>query len=292
MIKSITGFGRAQVSGEDYEISVEIKAVNHRYFEFSCKMPRQYSFLEDKIKSFVNDSVSRGKVDVYISIFKKSDDSVVITLNEELAKSYAKALNDICDVCELTPRISANDIAKYPDVLTVTKEQEDEDVVWNALKPVLSDALCAFIKMRETEGAKLKADILAKCDGLMDMVSLVESHSKETIVAYRERLEGKIKELLDNKQIDETRLLTETAIFADKIATDEETVRLRSHADQLHAMFESDVAIGRKLDFLLQEMNRETNTIGSKCSNVEITKIVVDMKAELEKIREQIQNIE
>lgn len=292
MIKSMTGFGRAQAAVEDMEISAEIKAVNHRYFEFSCKLPRQYSFLEDKIKNFVSGFVNRGKVDVFISIQKTNDTAVEVTVNRALAESYAAALKELRELCGLTSNISVNDIAKYPDVLTVTKAEEDEDAIWNTLKPVLSSAVDAFIKMRLTEGQRMKADILEKCDHLMKMVSVVEENSKATAVAYRERLEAKMRELLDDKQIDESRLLTETAIFADKIAVDEETVRLRSHADQLHSMMASDAAVGRKLDFLLQEMNRETNTIGSKCSNVEITKIVVDMKSELEKIREQIQNIE
>lgn len=292
MIRSMTGYGRANSTAENMEITAEIKAVNHRYFEFSARVPRQFSFLEEKLKAFVNQKVSRGKVEVYITINLLDAQATSVSVNLPLATAYADALQQIERSCSLTGNVSAADIAKFPDVLNVQKEDVDEDAVTNVVLPVMSDALDAFIQMRENEGQRLKADVLARCETIVKAVDVIEQQSEQTVGAYRERLEEKMRELLGDIQVDEQRLLTETAIFADKIAVDEETVRLRSHIDQLRQMLDGGEPVGRKLDFLVQEMNREINTIGSKCSNIEITKIVVDVKSEIEKIREQIQNIE
>lgn len=291
MIKSMTGYGRAQNTVNGMEITAEIKSVNHRYFECSCRYPRQYGFLEEKIKSFVSQRVSRGKTEINLTITETADDSYAVTVNESLAKAYIQALNQL-QTYGAAPGWDASDIARFPDVLQVTRRECDEEQVWQAVQTVLNVAVDAFVLMREQEGEHLKADIMSRCATILEQVSLIEAKSGETVSEYRLRLEAKIRELLDHVQIDEQRLLTETAIFADKIAIDEETVRLRSHIDQMGALLNSSEPVGRKLDFLVQEMNREANTIGSKSSNTQITKTVVDLKSEIEKIREQIQNIE
>ncbi|MBQ2675858.1 MAG: YicC family protein [Clostridia bacterium] len=292
MIRSMTGYGRAQSTVDNMEITAEIRAVNHRYFEFTCRVPRQFGFLEDKLKALVNKSVSRGKVEVYVSVNMLESEATEVVVNHPLAKAYVDALNELNQTYGLVDRLSANDIARYPDVLSVRKNEEDEEKIYNAVAGVLSEAVAAFVNMREIEGKRLCDDVISRCNTILSAVDVVEEKSAETVVAYRERLENKMRELLGDVKVDEQRLLTETAIFADKIAVDEETVRLRSHIDQLKEMLSGDAAVGRKLDFLVQEMNREANTTGSKSANVEITRIVVDIKSEIEKIREQIQNIE
>lgn len=292
MIRSMTGFGRAQAATQGFNITAEIKSVNHRYFEFSARLPRAYNFLEEKIKSHLSSSVSRGKVECSLTIEATADDSVIVAVNEPLARGYYNAVHSIGDTFNVTANLTAQDIARYPDVLSVTKNAVDEDDLWEKVKVVLDEALSKFIKMREDEGEKLKNDVLSRADTIIKNVEFVEKRSPETVKEYNEKLLTRMREVLDNVQVDEARLLTEAAIYADKIAVAEETVRLRSHIDQLRAMMNSDEAIGRKLDFLVQEINRETNTIGSKAQDVEIAKVVIDTKAEIEKIREQIQNIE
>ncbi|MGN0173229.1 MAG: YicC/YloC family endoribonuclease [Acutalibacteraceae bacterium] len=292
MIKSMTGYGRANDTIDDMEITAEIKAVNHRYFEFSSRIPRQFGFLDEKVKQYVRNRVSRGKIEVYITINMLENSAVAVEVNHPLAKAYIDALKDISETYNINGNLSAVDITRFSDVLAVRKEEQDEEAVFEAVKSVLSSAVDAFINMRVKEGEKLKADVISRCDTILGFVEKVESKSVESVKAYRERIEEKMRELLDDVKVDEQRLLTETAIFADKTAVDEETVRLRSHISQLKDMLNSDEAVGRKIDFLVQEMNREANTIGSKCSDIEITRTVVDIKSEIEKIREQIQNIE
>lgn len=292
MVRSMTGYGRCQelVNGKD--ITVEIKAVNHRYFEFSARTSRGYSFLEEKLKSFVNAAVSRGKVDMFVSIVSVDDDSCVVELNKTLADGYITALKKMAEEYSIRDDISVMSVSRYPDILTVRKAPYDEDKVWEHIKSVAQKALDGFISMRTAEGEKLLADVQSRLSAILSMVGEVELHQPETMAKYKERLREKIIELLGDAKVDEQRLLTECAIFADRIAVDEETVRLRSHIAQFENIINSGEPVGRKLDFVVQEMNREANTIGSKAQNTDIAHIVVNIKAEIEKIREQIQNIE
>lgn len=292
MVKSMTGYGRCNETVGNMEITAEIKAVNHRYFEFSSRVPRQFGFLEEKVKQYVKDFVNRGKTEVYISINMLDNEAVSVEVNHPLAKAYVDALREINSTYLLNSEVKPSDIARFSDVLAVRKEEQDEEEIFESVKTVLSKAVESFIDMRKIEGKKLYDDVVSRCDEILNYVTIVESKSEKSVVAYRQRIEEKMKELLGDVKVDEQRLLTETAIFADKIAVDEETVRLKSHIEQLKAMLNSDEPVGRKIDFLVQEMNREANTIGSKCSDIEITKIVVEIKSQIEKIREQIQNIE
>ncbi len=294
MIRSMTGYGRAQSVIDTMSVTVEVKSVNHRYFEFNSRVPRNYGFLEEKLKSYVGSRVNRGKVECYVSIENLEDDEVEILVNHSLAKSYLNALNELADRNELNLRddLAMSSLARYNDIFVVHKNEADEEKIWNAVKEVTSLAVDKFILMRETEGEKLKRDILSRADLIIDKVSIIEERSPETVKEYNEKLLSRIKEFLSDVQVDEQRLLTECAIFADKIAVAEETVRLRSHIDQLRQFLDSNEAVGRKTDFLVQEMNREANTIGSKAQDVTIARNVIDIKAEIEKIREQIQNIE
>lgn len=292
MIKSMTGFGRAQETVDGMTVTVELKSVNHRYFEFTAKVPRTYGFLEEKLKSFLNERVSRGKMECYVSIENLEESDMEIVVNPSLAKGYVDALRTLSETFGLKEDYSAISIAKFPDVLTLRKALADEEKIWNAVQKVTELAVERFVTMRETEGEKLRADILSKADTILEHVAFVESRSPQTVREYHEKLRQRMEELLENTQVDEQRLLTEAAIFADKIAVDEETVRLRSHISQLREFLNADEPIGRKLDFLVQEMNRESNTIGSKAQDVEIAKRVIAIKAEVEKIREQVQNIE
>ena len=273
MVKSMTGYGRAREMRGGRDITVEVRSVNNRYLDCTVKMPRAYIFAEDAIKSRVQKAVSRGKVDVFITIDATGADETVVTVNEALARGYYDALMRLKDTFGLEGRVTPDMLAKFPDVLTVTKADEDVDAIAADICAVLEDALAAYNEMRET-------------------VDKVELRSPETVAAYRQRLETKMMEVLQSATIDESRILTEAAIFADKVAVDEETVRLHSHMAQLRTMLAGDVPVGRKLDFLVQEINRECNTIGSKCNDLTIAQDVVNMKAEVEKIREQIQNIE
>ncbi len=292
MIRSMTGFGRAQVLAEDYNITVEIRSVNHRYFEFSAKMPRTFSFLEERVKSLLSTEISRGKVECSLQIEATADESVIVTVNEPLAKGYAKAIGEISQLLDVKNDITAMSVARFSDILSITKAPLDEDALWSRVEGVVKEALSQFISMREVEGERLKADVLMRGDIILDNVSYIESRSPETVKIHTEKLLERMKNILEDKQIDESRILTEAAIFADKVAVAEETVRLRSHIDQLREMLSSNEAVGRKLDFLVQEINREANTIGSKAQDVDIARRVIDIKAEVEKIREQIQNIE
>ncbi|MBQ8182576.1 MAG: YicC family protein [Clostridia bacterium] len=292
MIRSMTGFGRAQASVEGYNITVEIRSVNHRYFEFYAKIPRTYSFLEEKVKSTLSGGISRGKVECSLQIEATADESVVVTVNEPLAKGYVDAIGNIAATFNLANDLTALSVARFSDVLSITKAPVDEDELWAKVEPVVAEALNGFVAMRETEGEKLSADVLSRAQTILDNVSYIEERSPETVKQYSGKLLERMKTVLGDTQIDEARILTEAAIYADKVAVAEETVRLRSHIDQLRVMLASNEAIGRKLDFLVQEINREANTIGSKAQDVDIARRVIDIKAEVEKIREQIQNIE
>ncbi len=292
MIKSMTGFGRGTASNESLNVTVEIKAVNHRYFEFSARMPRAYQFLEEKLKVHCQKSISRGKVELSVFVEELTENSTEVVLNHTYAKAYIKALKNLSKEYKIKNDVKVSTLASNPEIFKLRKNALPDEVVEEAVIKALDEAITAFIAMRETEGERLKADILSRAQTILGKVSLVEERSPETVKAYRERLEQKVRELLENAQVDEQRLITETAIFADKVAVDEETVRLRSHIKQLESLLESAEPIGKKLDFIVQEMNRETNTIGSKAQDVEIAHIVVDIKSEIEKIREQIQNVE
>ncbi len=292
MIRSMTGFGRAQAAVEGYNITVEIKSVNNRYFDFYAKMPRTFAFLEEKVKSLLSTEISRGKVECSIQIETTADESVIVSVNEPLARGYVSAVEEIAEKFAIKNDLTALSIARFSDVLSITKAPVDEEDLWNKVQSVVKDALSSFISMRETEGEKLKADVLSRADTIISNVSYIEERSPETVKQYSEKLLERMKNVLGDTQIDESRILTEAAIYADKIAVAEETVRLRSHIDQLHTLLSSDEAVGRKLDFLIQEINREANTIGSKAQDVDIARKVIDIKAEVEKIREQIQNIE
>ena len=292
MVRSMTGFGRGQASVEGYNITVEIRSVNHRYFELYTKIPRTYSFLEEKIKALLQTEISRGKVECSVQIEATADESVVVSVNEPLAKGYVDAVNSISESFGITNDITAMSVARFSDVLSISKAPVDEDLLWSKVSPVVSEALKSFVNMRLAEGIKLSQDVLSRADIILDNVSYVEKRSPETVKAYSEKLLERMKTVLGDTQIDESRILTEAAIYADKVAVAEETVRLRSHIEQLHTMLDSSEAVGRKLDFLVQEINREANTIGSKAQDVDIARRVIDIKAEVEKIREQIQNIE
>ena len=292
MIKSMTGYGRAQGSFSGGEISVEIKSVNNRYLDCGVKLPRVYAFAEDSIKSLVQKTISRGKVDVFININAAGADNVQISVNRPVVEGYLSAMKQIAADYDVRDDISVSTLTRMGDVFLVEKREEDETEVQEALLSVASEALAAFDAMRTREGEALKNDLLGKAEDILTLVSKVEARSPTTVAAYRERLTAKMREVLENTAIDEARNVQEAAIYADKVAVDEETVRLRSHVAQLRQMLTDGGVIGRKLDFLMQEMNREANTIGSKGSDVEQARNVVDIKSELEKIREQIQNIE
>ena len=292
MVKSMTGYGRARQTLHGRDITVEVRSVNNRYLDCTVKVPRTYIFAEDAVKSRVQKAVSRGKVDVFITIDATAADETVVAVNEPLARGYYEALTKIRDMFSLEGELTAAVLAKFPDVLTVTKAEEDLESVAGDICAVLDEALEAYNAMRTVEGEKLCEDIAGRVATIETVVGKVEERSPQTVAAYREKLTARMQEVLQSTTIDESRILTEAAIFADKIAVDEETVRLRSHITQLRTMLKSDQPVGRKLDFLIQEVNRECNTIGSKCNDLTIAQDVVNMKAEVEKIREQVQNIE
>lgn len=292
MIKSMTGYGKSEQTIDSLNLTVEIKSVNHRYFEFSARVPREYGFLEEKLKKYCNSLITRGKVECYVSVEDLEEREMEVNVNETLAAGYVKALKELSERFGLKDDISAVTLSRYPDVITLHKASEDEERIWNAVKTVAESAVSKFIEMRETEGSKLRGDILSRADYIIECVEFIEGRSPETVREYNEKLKQRMKELLGDAAVDEQRLLNEAAIYADKIAVDEETVRLRSHISQLREFMNSSEAIGRKLDFLVQEINREANTIGSKAQDVDIAKKVIAIKAEVEKIREQVQNIE
>jgi uncharacterized protein (TIGR00255 family) len=290
----MTGYGRGETAFAERTVTVELRAVNNRYLDCTVKMPRAYIFAEDALKARVQSAIARGKVDVFVTIANTGGEAVSVSVNEPLAQSYLDALQKLYEMGpELLQRdCPVTDLARFPDVLTVEKQGEDLDELKEQLLSVLDLALIDFNSMREKEGRKLADDILSRAGTIEQMVGQVEARSPQTVSEYRARLEAKMAEVLQNTQVDEARLLTEAAIFADKVAVDEETVRLRSHISQLRELLAKGGAVGRKLDFLIQEFNREANTIGSECSDIDITRTVVDIKAEIEKIREQVQNLE
>ena len=292
MIRSMTGFGRAEATVGGKLITVELKSVNHRYFEFNCRTTRGYAFLEEKLKSYLSTRISRGKVDMFVSITTVEDSDVEVVVNHSLAQGYAKAFKELSETYGVDNDLTSSILARLPDILTVHKVQEDENEILDLVMPVAEEAVNKFIEMRTVEGKRLADDVLSRASTILSIVEVIEARSPETVKEYEQRLYNRISELLESTTIDEQRILTEAAIFADKVAVAEETVRLRSHFDQLKCVLESNEAVGRKLDFIMQEMNREANTIGSKVTDAELAHRVVDIKAELEKIREQIQNIE
>ena len=292
MIKSMTGYGRAVETVNGREFTVELRSVNNRYLDCSVRLPRIASFGEEAVKQAVKASVSRGKVDVFISIRSECGDEVQVTLNESVLKEYLAAMHRMVEEFGVRDDIQVSTVSRLPEVFQIEKPQVDEQQLLNDMMAVVRQALESYDEMRRTEGKALEQDLRSRGNTILSYVALVEQGNAQTVIDYRTRLENKLREVLENTAIDESRILTEAAIFADKVAVDEETVRLRSHIDQMNSMLTSGGAIGRKLDFLLQEMNREANTIGSKCTDVNLARIVVDIKAELEKIREQTQNIE
>ena len=292
LIRSMTGYGRGEAVLHDRTITVEVRAVNNRYLDCAVKIPRLYVFAEEAIKAQVQSQVGRGKVDVFVTIDATAADKVAVTLNRPVADGYYAALTQMRETYDLAEPVSLSLLSRFPDVFLVEKEQGDADVIAGDILQVLSQALTDFNAMRAREGAKLADDVRAKAGTIASLVTQVEQRSPETVAAYREKLRQRMEEVLENTQIDESRILTEAALFADKVAVDEETVRLRSHLAQLGEMLQAQGPIGRKLDFLIQEFNREANTIGSKCSDVDLARVVVDLKGEIEKIREQVQNIE
>ena len=295
MVRSMTGYGRGEVVDNGVSVTVELRAVNNRYLDCTIKMPRAYLFVEDAMKERLQAKVGRGKVDVYVNIAHTAGDDTVVTVNTALAKRYIDALKELYELDGgnyIKKSGYAADLAKFPDVLTVEKKEEDQERLKELLLEALETALAGFNDMRETEGAKLAQDILSRGETIEALVGKVEERAPGIVADYRARLTARMSEVLQNTQIDEGRILTEAAIYADKVAVDEETVRLRSHLSQLREMLGQGGGVGRKLDFLIQEFNREANTIGSKCNDIETSRIVVDIKAEIEKIREQIQNLE
>ena len=292
MIKSMTGFGRCTEQIGNLDVTVEIKAVNHRYFEFACRMPRAYQFLEESLKSLCQKTVTRGKIELSVMVEDTSENSVTVEINEAYANAYISALKGMAKKYRIKDDVKASTLASNSEIFRTRRSQLPDEVVTEAVTTVAAKAIESFVAMREVEGERLKADILSRTETILNKVSFVEERSPETVKAYRERLEQKVKDLLGDAKVDEQRLIKETAIFADKVAVDEETVRLRSHIKQLCSLLGGNEPVGKKLDFIVQEMNRETNTIGSKAQDVEIAHIVVDIKSEIEKIREQIQNIE
>lgn len=288
----MTGFGKSTELLNGREITVEIKSVNHRYFEFSARVPRAYGFLEEKLKSYVQKKVARGKVEVGVYIVNIDTTDTKIMVNEGVAKGYVDALRSLCEPLNLQDDIRLSTICRFSDVFSVTRDEADEDLLWNDVEAVLSKAVETFYEMRRVEGENLKNDLLVRLSSIEKLVSVIEERSPQRVEEYRNRLYKKISEVLENKAIDDARILTEAAIFADKVAVDEETIRLKSHIGQAREILNMNEPIGRKLDFLIQEFNREANTIGSKCQDIEGSKVVVEIKAEIEKIREQVQNIE
>ncbi len=292
MIASMTGYGKAEQIINERNIAVEIKSVNSRYFEFSARMPRTYVFLEDKIKKLINESVKRGKVELNLSVQSLNSQDVQVSVNKELAKSYFKAVKEISVLIGRENTLTPDALARFNDVLIHEKAQQDEDSIWQDIQCVINKALESFCAMRSQEAQNLKQDILMRVNMLEAYTKTVEELSEERVEKYKDKLYARLSEILQSTNIDEARILTEAAIFADKTAVDEETTRLKSHFEQYKEILNEEGAIGRKLDFLTQELNRETNTIGSKCNEISITRTVVEMKAEIEKIREQVQNIE
>lgn len=292
MLKSMTGYGRSEMTVGGRHIIFEIKSVNHKYFEFNSRISRGYLFLEDKLKAYLQGKLSRGKVDVFLQIETLEDADVQVQVNHSLAAGYYAALQELRERYILPDEPTLALLTRYGDIFSVHRAPENEEEIWQAVQQAAEPAVESFLRMREAEGARLREDILSKAQRILELVGQVEQETPQTVKEYQERLEAKIQELLGDAHFDEQRVLTEVAVFADKVAVDEETVRLRSHFQQLEKLIDSQEPVGRKIDFLVQEMNREANTIGSKSVNSRIAYLVVDIKSEIEKIREQVQNVE
>ena len=292
MIKSMTGFGRGHKVLNGRDITVEIRSVNHRYYEFSSRLPRSLNYVEQRLKSLLQGRISRGKVEVSVLLNNVEAADEKITINRDVVREYIEALRSVKGEFGLTDDLALSNVLRIPDAFTVVKTETDEEQLWEDIKSTAEEALEHFISMRENEGARMKQDVLSRLAKIEEWVGVVETRSPQVVEDYRKRLYDKMCEVLSSSNIDENRILLEAGIFSEKTAVDEETVRLRSHIAQFRSMLESGEPVGRKLDFLVQEMNRETNTIGSKVQDIEVTRIVVDQKSEIEKIREQIQNIE
>ena len=292
MVKSMTGYGRHESVLHGRTLVIEVKSVNNRYLDCNVRLPRVYICAEDGVQRRVKEVISRGKVDVYVNMENNTEEAVSVTLNQPVAAGYMEALRKMAETFGLAPAVSIDLLSKFPDVFKVDKVPENLEELTADIHAVAEEALRDFDAMRCREGEKLEADLLGRLDTLEDFTHQVEQRSPQTVADYRARLTAKLQEVLADRQLDESRVLTEAAIFADKVAVDEETVRLHSHIAQYRQILNGEGPVGRKLDFLTQELNRETNTIGSKCNNLEISTIVVNMKAEIEKIREQVQNIE
>lgn len=292
MVKSMTGYGRAEKIIGGKKISVEMKSVNHRYSDYSVKVPRNYGFLEERIREYVSEYVFRGKVDLFVNLecYEESDKEII--LNTDLAKSYIDALKKLRDEFGLKDDISVSVVAKNSEIFKAERKEEDQEQIWQSVREVLAETVSAFVAMREREGERIYKDLIERVEYMKKIAAEIDERSPETVLEYRRKLYGKIKELLDDRTVDEGRLLTEVAVFADKVAVNEEIVRLESHFDEFYNILNSNEPAGRKIDFLIQEINRETNTIGSKANDIVIAKKVVELKAEIEKLREQIQNIE
>lgn len=292
MLKSMTGYGRGEGVVGTRHIVFEIRSVNHKFFEVNPRITRGYLFLEDKVKAYLHDRIARGKVDIFLQIENVGESAAQVEVDHSLAAGYYRALTELQERYDLPDGPTLALLSRYQDIFSVSRAPEDEEEVWRDALEIVAPTVDSFLRMREIEGEKLKEDIMGRAGHILSMVEEVERLAPEASAVYRERLEGKIQELLGDNRFDEQRVLTEVAIFADKAAVDEETVRLRSHMAQLGTLVDSGVPVGRKIDFLVQEMNREANTIGSKSQNTDIAYLVVDIKAEIEKIREQIQNVE
>jgi len=292
MVRSMTGFGRAEVFTEQYRAACEVKSVNHRYFEFSARAPRSCGFLEERLGRFFRERVSRGKVECYVSLEFLGDNDLEVHLNASALRGYLDAFAAMEAGYSVRNDVTATSLLRVPDLFQVQKKAVDEDAVWAVVAQAAGEACDKFIAMREAEGLRLHADILSRAEDILRHVAFIEGRSPQTVAEYNEKLLTRMRELLESASVDEQRLLTEAAIFADKIAVAEETVRLRSHLQQLEEFFALPEAVGRKMDFLVQEINREANTIGSKASDIEIARRVVEIKSNVEKIREQVQNIE
>lgn len=292
MIRSMTGFGRAHEIIDGREILVEIRSVNHRYYEFNAKLPRAYMYLEDKLKSLLQGKITRGKVEVSVSVYSVCGKEAEVTVNKNVIEGYISAVRSVKDEFKLADDLSLSHILTLPDAFNVLKPDADEEEIWACVSQTATVALDKFVIMRENEGIRMRDDILSRLELIENHVAEIEVLSPANVAEYRSRLYERIKEVIASATVDEQRILTEAAIFAEKTAVDEETVRLKSHIAQFRQMISGSESVGRKLDFLVQELNREANTIGSKAQDLEITRRVVDIKSEIEKIREQIQNIE
>lgn len=292
MIKSMTGYGRFEGIIKTKKVLVEIKSVNHRYADYNIKVPRSYGFLEERVRKFLSEKVSRGKIDVYVAMESYGEADKDVALNEPLAESYITALRTLRDKFDLKDDISVSTVARINDIFNTERKMEDAEEIWEVAKMGLEEAAKDFVSMREREGERLYSDLAEKRDNMISFVKEIEKTAPSRVEEYRQRLTSKLEEVLSKTDIDEARILTEAAIFADKVAIDEETVRLNSHFEEFDKIINAPEPAGRKLDFLIQEINREINTIGSKANDLDISKIVVAFKAELEKLREQVQNVE